>query len=266
MLTESRKEFNEVLDTYEVPLAQFKADEWKRAVVSHAHEVEALQGTSSRLRLQDEIEMLVSTIEQTTQSMNKLAGSSKQRTQLRSKISADKAKLSSQIQRYNEETQGVQGANLQCTCSVSEVIKGNFPWGRNADTPIRIKRIIVEKSEIAKRWDEEVALVKKEMANFIAYYMDVSIPHLTKIAEELQGKLDNLSRPLDARGPPEIEEASVESENEMIGSYRTVSVDARIIEGSWPMLKKGSLSASFNLSAQPLNFKQHYLVVTMRIR
>lgn len=60
-----------------------------------------------------------------------------------------------------------------------------------ADTPIRIKRIIVEKSEIAKRWDEEVALVKKEMANFIAYYMDVSIPHLTKIAEELQGKLDS---------------------------------------------------------------------------
>lgn len=55
-----------------------------------------------------------------------------QRTRLRSKISADKAKLSSQIQRYNEETQGVQGANLQCTCSVSEVIKGNFPWGRNA--------------------------------------------------------------------------------------------------------------------------------------
>ena len=36
--------------------------------------MEALQGTSSRLRLQDEIEMLVSTIEQTTQSMNKLAG------------------------------------------------------------------------------------------------------------------------------------------------------------------------------------------------
>lgn len=30
-----------------------------------------------------------------------------------------------------------------------------------ADTPIRIKRIIVEKSEIAKRWDKEVALVKK---------------------------------------------------------------------------------------------------------
>ena len=41
MLTESRKEFNEVLDTYEVPLAQFKADEWKRAVVSHAHGKEA---------------------------------------------------------------------------------------------------------------------------------------------------------------------------------------------------------------------------------
>ena len=59
------------------------------------------------------------------------------------------------------------------------------------NTPIRIKRIIVEKSEIAKRLDEEVALVKKEMANFIAYDMDVSIPHLTKIAEELQGKLDS---------------------------------------------------------------------------
>lgn len=36
--------------------------------------MEALQGTSSSLRLQDEIGMLVSTIEQTTHSMNKLAG------------------------------------------------------------------------------------------------------------------------------------------------------------------------------------------------
>ena len=37
-------------------------------------EVESYQGTSSSIRLQDEIEMLVSTIEQTSHSMNKLAG------------------------------------------------------------------------------------------------------------------------------------------------------------------------------------------------
>jgi len=37
-------------------------------------EVESYKGTSSSIRLQDEIEMLVSTIEQTSHSMNKLAG------------------------------------------------------------------------------------------------------------------------------------------------------------------------------------------------
>ena len=37
-------------------------------------EVESYQGTSSSIRLQDEIEMLVSTTEQTSHSMNKLAG------------------------------------------------------------------------------------------------------------------------------------------------------------------------------------------------
>ena len=58
--------------------------------------------------------------------------SSKQRTRLRSKISTEKAKLTSRIQQYNEQTQGDQVADLQSTCTVTEVMKGNFPWGGNA--------------------------------------------------------------------------------------------------------------------------------------
>lgn len=58
--------------------------------------------------------------------------SSKQRTRLRSKISTEKAKLTSRIQQYNEQTQGDQVASLQSACTVSEVMKGNFPWGGNA--------------------------------------------------------------------------------------------------------------------------------------
>lgn len=58
--------------------------------------------------------------------------SSKQRTRLRSKISTEKAKLTSRIQQYNEQTQGDQVANLQSACTVSEVMKGNFPWRGNA--------------------------------------------------------------------------------------------------------------------------------------
>lgn len=58
--------------------------------------------------------------------------SSKQRTRLRSKISTEKAKLTSRIQQYNEQTQGDQVPNLQSTCTVSEVLKGNFPWGGSA--------------------------------------------------------------------------------------------------------------------------------------
>ena len=59
------------------------------------------------------------------------------------------------------------------------------------ETPIRIKRIIVEKHEIMKRWKEEISLVKKEMANFIFFYVDLTIPQLSRTAQELQGKLDS---------------------------------------------------------------------------
>ena len=58
------------------------------------------------------------------------------------------------------------------------------------DTPIRIKRMVVEKHEIMKRWEEEVSLLKKEMVNFISWYMDVEIPRLKKFAEEMQAKID----------------------------------------------------------------------------
>ena len=54
------------------------------------------------------------------------------------------------------------------------------------DTPIRIKRMIVEKHQLTKRWEEEVLLIKKEMTNFISWHMDGQIPQLRKIAEDLQ--------------------------------------------------------------------------------
>ena len=58
------------------------------------------------------------------------------------------------------------------------------------DTPIRIKRMVVEKHEIMKRWEEEVLLLKKEMVNFISWYMDVESPRLKKVAEGMQAKID----------------------------------------------------------------------------
>lgn len=54
---------------------------------------------------------------------------------------------------------------------------------------MRIKKFIVEKHEMITRWDEEITLVKKEMANFVAFYMDVTIPRLERIVVELQDKL-----------------------------------------------------------------------------
>lgn len=54
---------------------------------------------------------------------------------------------------------------------------------------MRIKKLIVEKHEMTKRWDEEITLLKKEMANFVAFYMDVTIPQLQRMVVELQDKL-----------------------------------------------------------------------------
>ena len=57
--------------------------------------------------------------------------SSKQRSKLRSKISADKAKLTSRVQQYNEEAAGNQDADPN-PCTVADIMTGNFPRGNNA--------------------------------------------------------------------------------------------------------------------------------------
>ena len=42
MQSESQREFSDVLDTYNVSLAHFKPDEWKKVVTSHAQGKKAL--------------------------------------------------------------------------------------------------------------------------------------------------------------------------------------------------------------------------------
>jgi len=75
MKAESLKDFDDALHKNNILLDDFKSDDWKSTVVNHAHEVEALQGNGSGiLRIQDEVEMLVSAIQQTTHSMSRLAG------------------------------------------------------------------------------------------------------------------------------------------------------------------------------------------------
>ena len=41
------------------------------------------------------------------------------------------------------------------------------------DTPLRVKRLIVEAHEIHARWQEEAAFLKKEMGNFIQFYVQL---------------------------------------------------------------------------------------------
>lgn len=142
--------------------------------------------------------------------MSRLADSSKQRAHLRKKISSNKTKLCSLIEKFNEEIAKKEVSHLQA--SVPEVMKGNFPWGNTTATPIRIKKVIVEKHEMTKRWDEEIALLKKEMANFVAFYIEVTIPQLERTVVELQDKLDNPECSSDV--PLDNEEALLQPEME----------------------------------------------------
>ena len=59
------------------------------------------------------------------------ADSTRQRTCLPSKIIAEKAKLTSHVQKYNEERQCDGHPSTSTQCTLSEIIKGNFPWGNN---------------------------------------------------------------------------------------------------------------------------------------
>lgn len=62
--------------------------------------------------------------------------SSKQRAHLRKKISSNKTKLSSLIEKFNEEIAKKEVSHLQA--SVPEVMKGNFPWGNTSGKPCNL--------------------------------------------------------------------------------------------------------------------------------
>ncbi|XP_022808972.1 uncharacterized protein LOC111345947 isoform X1 [Stylophora pistillata] len=76
------------------------------------------------------------------------AKSSKQRTRLRCKISTEKAKVTSRIQQYNEQTQCDQVSNLQSTSTVSEVMKGNLPLEGSADPDWYSSILVDDNSEM----------------------------------------------------------------------------------------------------------------------
>ena len=62
--------------------------------------------------------------------------SSKQRAHLRKKISSNKTKLSSLLEKFNEEIAKKEVSHLQA--SVPEVMKGNFPWGNTSGKPCNL--------------------------------------------------------------------------------------------------------------------------------
>ena len=62
--------------------------------------------------------------------------SSKQRAHLRKKISSNKTKLSSLIEKFNEEIAKKEVSHLQA--SVPEVMKRNFPWGNTTGKPCNL--------------------------------------------------------------------------------------------------------------------------------
>lgn len=127
MKAESLREFDDVLNAYNVPLDDFKSDDWKNTVLNHAHEVEVLQGNGNSMqRIQDDIEMLVSAIEQTTHSMSRLA------------------------EKFNEEIAKKEVSHLQA--SAPEVMKGNFPRGNTTGKPCNLVWFLVHFSSCVLSW------------------------------------------------------------------------------------------------------------------
>ena len=50
----------------------------------------------------------------------------------------------------------------------------------SADTPVRVKRVIVEFYQMTLRWQEEIEVVKEEMACLLKFYVDRSLPRIDK--------------------------------------------------------------------------------------
>ena len=54
--------------------------------------------------------------------------------------------------------------------------------------PVRVKRMAVESWEMVKRWEEKAALVKREMPNFIDFYLKLTRDSSAEV-KELEEKL-----------------------------------------------------------------------------
>lgn len=61
-------------------------------------------------------------------------------------------------------------------------------------TPDRFKSKVVDVFQIHARWQEEVMLVKREMANFLKWYLEMCIPSNLKSVEELEREIKEEGR------------------------------------------------------------------------
>jgi len=195
------------------------------------------QNVSGPDNLKHQMEMLSFSIARTTAFINKQTDNSKQRTRLRQKIVKDKTQLNSLLEKYNTAISDSGGVPL----TIDAVMTGFDPQDVDQSDviPIRVKSKVVDAFEIHDRWTEEVALLKREMSNFLKFYTNVRIPTLQQEIMKLEDQL-KVQVELEPPTPDSLPANPVESNMAVeTVKYSCSTNDPVLIQGKVALLKKG---------------------------
>ncbi|XP_072023238.1 uncharacterized protein [Amphiura filiformis] len=125
--------------------------------------------------LQQEIEVTCYGIEKRKVARSKEAVGSKQRRKLLQKNVVDKKRIRALLIAYEEVTQ--LSSHPEFSCTSEQIEERNFPWNADPnmrDAPAELKKKAVDLHMLRKRLAEENGLVKKDMYNYLRFYMDIA--------------------------------------------------------------------------------------------
>ncbi|XP_028403981.1 uncharacterized protein LOC114526580 isoform X2 [Dendronephthya gigantea] len=124
-------------------------------------------------RLQRKLEMLYFSITRRMKEISALADSSKRRSSMRAKCSREKTEIASTV----EELNSVNSLLKLPATSAEAILAGDFLWSFSEEPattkslPVRYKAQVVEKFMLVQRLKEEEDQIRKEMKNFLVFYL-----------------------------------------------------------------------------------------------
>eukprot|EP00795_Rhopilema_esculentum_P017827 gene17827-9517_t len=137
---------------------------------------------------QRRLEATAYTIIHLTNSLSRIADSSKKRKKIRVKVSKQSELLKTLVSIYNENARRDVIANLP-RISLMSCLQDSFPWRQMPSDEMNVtselKQTLLVLNLTLKRLNEELSLIELEMKNFISFFKEKKMKDLQKRLKEL---------------------------------------------------------------------------------